>query len=396
MVKREPSSLGMEAFADALHDAEVIRQVVDGVERAGKRFAGLHQVAQISARIAAADHAVAIGVGRPLVFGIAFAFDVQPAFAGEEQAVAGGAGGQHAVHHVHAHAGVLLNLVGVADAHDVARLVLGQQRQDLGDHLQGQVAGLADAEAADGVAVKIHFNETLGALAAEVAVHAALHDTEEGLRAAAQLIVPRDFMPMGAEAIQRALCPGHGQPQAFLGSSPVGGVFGALVEGHGDVGAKGDLHVHGVLGGEEVAAAVQVRAETDALVGDLAELAEREDLKAAGIREQGARPTDEFVQAAHAADGLVTGAQVEVVRVAENDFGAEGFKRVLGDGLDGAGGADGHEDRRLDGPVGQMELGAASAGLGFREDVEGQGHPLILWATRQQVSRSASQRASGG
>jgi len=35
--KREPSSLGMEAFADALHDAEVIRQVVDGVERAGER-----------------------------------------------------------------------------------------------------------------------------------------------------------------------------------------------------------------------------------------------------------------------------------------------------------------------------------------------------------------------
>jgi len=363
MVKREPSSLGMEAFADALHDAEVIRQVVDGVERAGKRFAGLHQVAQISARIAAADHAVAIGVGRPLVFGIAFAFDVQPAFAGEEQAVAGGAGGQHAVHHVHAHAGVLLNLVGVADAHDVARLVLGQQRQDLGDHLQGQVAGLADAEAADGVAVKIHFNETLGALAAEVAVHAALHDTEEGLRAAAQLIVPRDFMPMGAEAIQRALCPGHGQPQAFLGSSPVGGVFGALVEGHGDVGAKGDLHVHGVLGGEEVAAAVQVRAETDALVGDLAELAEREDLKAAGIREQGARPTDEFVQAAHAADGLVAGAQVEVIGVAQDDLRAEGFKHVLGNGLDGSGSADGHEDRGLDGLVRQMELGAASAGL---------------------------------
>jgi len=90
----------------------------------------------------------------------------------------------------------------------------------------------------------------------------------------------------GAEAIQRALCPGHGQPQAFLGSSPVGGVFGALVEGHGDVGAKGDLHVHGVLGGEKWLLPVQVRAETDALVGDLAELAEREDLKAAGIREQ--------------------------------------------------------------------------------------------------------------
>ena len=56
------------------------------------------------------------------------------------------------------------------------------------------------------------------------------------------------------------------------GAVAVGGILGALVEGHADVGAESDLHVHGVLGSEEVAAAVEMRAEAHALVGDLAQL----------------------------------------------------------------------------------------------------------------------------
>ena len=89
-----------------------------------------------------------------------------------------------------------------------------------------------------------------------------------------------------------------------------------------------------MFGSEEVAAAVEVRAEADAVVSDLAQRAEREDLKAAGVGEQGARPTDEAVQPAHAADGLVAGTQVEVIGVAENDLRAERFEHVLRDGLD--------------------------------------------------------------
>ena len=144
-------------------------------------------MAEVGAGVAAADHAVAGGVGWALILGVFLALDVDAAFAGEEQAVAGGSGGQDAIHHVDAEACVLLDLVGVADTHNVARLVGREKGQDLGDHFEGEVAGLAYAEAADGEAVEagagvVHFNEALGALAAEVAVHAALDDAEEGLR----------------------------------------------------------------------------------------------------------------------------------------------------------------------------------------------------------------------
>ena len=99
---------------------------------------------------------------------------------------------------------------------------------------------------------------------------------------------------MRAEMIERAARPGHGEAQALFGAAAVGGIFGAFVEGHADVGAESDLDVDGVLGREEVRAAVEVRAEADAFVGDLAQRAEREDLEAAGVSKHGARPTDEF------------------------------------------------------------------------------------------------------
>ena len=260
----------------------------------------------------------------------------------------------------------------------------GQQRQHLGDHFQREVARLAHAQAADGVAVKVHLDEAFGALAAQVAVHAALDDAEQGLGAARLQTrsCHGDFVLMGAEVIERAPRPGHGEAQALFGAAAFGGVLGALVEGHGDVGAEGDLHVHGVLGREEVAAAVEMRAEAHAFVRDFAQLAEAEDLEAAGVGEHGARPADEAVQAAHAADGFVPGAQIEVVGVAENDLRAQRFEHVLGDGLDRSGRADRHEDRGFDGLMGQIEPRAAAAGGRFPDDFELEAHHWILNARK--------------
>ena len=191
-------------------------------------------------------------------------------------------------------------------------------------------------------------------------------------------LVPDHFVLMGAKVGERTLRPVHGQTQAFAGALAVGRILGALVEGHADVGAESDLHIHGVFGREEVAAAVEVRAEVDALVGDFAQLSQAVDLEAAGVGEHGARPADEAVQAAHAADGFVARAEVEMVGVAEDDLCAEGFERVLRNGFDRACGADGHEDRGFDGLVGQMDLRATSAGRCRMKEVEREAHWTIL------------------
>jgi hypothetical protein len=175
--------------------------------------------------------------------------------------VARGARRQHAIHHVHAHARILLDLVRVADAHHVARLVRRQQRQHLGDHLHRQLARLAHAEAADGVAVKVHLHQPLGALAAQIRYIPPCTMPNKLCRAAAQFIVPRNLVAVRAEVIERAPRPGHRQPQALFGAAAIRRVLGALVEGHADVRAQRDLHIDGMLGGKEVAAPVQMRTE---------------------------------------------------------------------------------------------------------------------------------------
>jgi len=189
-----------------------------------------------------------------------------------------------------------------------------------------------------------------------------------------KFVAPGNFVTMSAKVTERALCPGHGEAEAFFGAGAIGWILSALVKTHYKVGAESDLNIDGVLGCEEVRAAVEVRAELDAIVSNFAERAEGEDLKAAGVSEEGARPTHEFVKAAHAADCFVAGAEIEMVGVAEDDFRAEGFERVLRDGFDSALRADGHEDGGFYGLMGQEETAATAAGGGFGENLEFEAH----------------------
>jgi hypothetical protein len=195
---------------------------------------------------------------------------------------------------------------------------------------------------------------------------------------ALNLIAPRDFVLVGAEVIERALRPGHGQAKAFFGASAISGILGAFVEGHDNVGAESYLNIDRRFGSKRVWTPIEVRAELDAVVGDFAERAEWEDLKAAGVRKECARPTHEFVKATHAANGFVAGAEIEVISVAEDDFCAEGFERVLRDGFDGSLRADRHEDWSFYGLMGQKETAATAAGGGVGEELEDRGHESIL------------------
>jgi hypothetical protein len=88
------------------------------------------------------------------------------------------------------------------------------------------------------------------------------------------------------------------------------------------------------------------------------------------------------VKSAHASDGFVTGAQIEMVSVAEDDFRAERFERVLGNGFDGSLCADRHEDRCLDCLMRKTKEPTAAAGGGFGQKLVDRGHQAILSGIR--------------
>ena len=102
-----------------------------------------------------------------------------------------------------------------------------------------------------------------------------------------------------------------------------------------------------------------MRAEGHALLGDLAEFAQAEDLEASRVGKDGMRPGHEALQASEAADLVDAWAQVEVVRVAEEDLDAEVLEKVLGDSFHRGDGAYGHEDGGLDFAMRSRDLASA-------------------------------------
>ncbi len=119
------------------------------------------------------------------------------------------------------------------------------------------------------------------------------------------------------------------------------------------------------FGREHMRVAIQVRAEQHAFFRDLAQIAEAEDLEAARIGEDRARPRHEAVQSAEFPDYFVARAEEQVIGVRQDDFGVQLAGQIaLHDAFDGGLGADGHEDRGFDDAVGGVDASSARASVG--------------------------------
>lgn len=112
--------------------------------------------------------------------------------------------------------------------------------------------------------------------------------------------------------------------------------------------------------------AVYVRVKLDTIVTQLAKRVQTEDLKSAAVRQDRTLPGHESVQAAELIDGNVTGPQIEMIGVAENDRRAGLFEHLLREGLDRSLGAYGHEHRRVNHAVrrGDASHPGGSSGVG--------------------------------
>ncbi len=108
---------------------------------------------------------------------------------------------------------------------------------------------------------------------------------------------------------------------------------------------------------------VEMRIELDAVVRYLVELGQRKNLKPAAIREYGLVPIHKLVQTARAPHGLLAGAHVQVIRIAENNLRPELFELVRRKRLYGRLRPDGHEHGRFNHAVRRGKLADARARL---------------------------------
>src|SRR6187551_3707254 len=97
----------------------------------------------------------------------------------------------------------------------------------------------------------------------------------------------------------------------------LGGWIGsAVVERHRDVRAERELRVHGIFRREPHRAAVYGRTELHALLGDLAQRLETEDLESTGVGEDWPAPMHEAVQSAVRTQNFIARPQHEMKGVA--------------------------------------------------------------------------------
>ena len=232
-----------------------------------------------------AHRAGAGGIDGAVVVRKARVAEVEATLAGERRTHAARARRQHAVEHVDAHTHTAHEGGGVADAHQVARLVLGHILAH--ERCQGLEHGLvvfAHRIAADAVTREVAALLQMAQRAqAQVQVHAALNDAKERLVVAGMRLIA-------------ALGPHARQLNGALNVGARGGIARALVELHADVGAElhGDFHV--VLGRpEHVTTVVVIDDKTHTLVGELDGVVMAKDLEAARVGKDGAVPVHKLV-----------------------------------------------------------------------------------------------------
>ncbi len=267
------------------------------------------QVSQVSPGEMTASVIIHAFHERTVIIAIAQVLDADWAIGRERATVATDAGRHRAVEHIGAQRDHAEELGRGADAHDVAGLVLWQQRRDEADLMEHVLFGFADADAADGVAGEIKSAELLGAADAEVVVDRALVDAEE--------VTARREEAAVLGQLEHLLGPADGAVDGDFACGALAGVGRTLVEHHGDVRAQRILDVEAVFYVEEQLVAVEVGTEMDALVGDGAELRQREDLEASAIGQNRLVPVHELMETAGGAHDLAARAEVQVVGVAE-------------------------------------------------------------------------------
>ena len=120
-----------------------------------------------------------------------------------------------------------------------------------------------------------------------------------------------------------------------------------------------------------MAGAIDVRLKPDTLFLDFVYPGEAEDLEPAAVRQNRAVPTHEFVKPAQAGDPFMSRAQVEVIRICEDDLRSHGLQIVGGNAFDGPSRSNRHEYGSMDRAAGGFNTsGPRAAFRVFRKNLE--------------------------
>ena len=241
-----------------------------GNELRRKDLVRLDEMTDVRPREVAAGVAIAALLDRREIVLERFVPQHEPAAARQRKPVARGTRLQNTVKEVDPAEHALQKTVRTADAHEVARLVFGHVGTDRFEHVIHDGLRLADGQTADAVADEVHRRERLCAFDAQIGINAALHDAEQ------RLIGTRVRLLTALRPAVRAVHRPDGVRVILMR-------IGAFVEAHGNIRAERFFDLHDLFGREEMLAAVDVRAEHNAVLADVVDSGKAEHLEPAAV-----------------------------------------------------------------------------------------------------------------
>src|SRR5262245_47329036 len=188
---------------------------------------------------------------------------------------------------------------------------------------------LADAQAADCIALKSDIHGVARALLPERWKDASLHDPELRLTSIGDDDAINLALSQLLHARPRSSRPASSPHRRGSGGVERRGMGQTLVEHHRNVRSQLRLNVSGLFRREEMRRAVEVRLKLGAILRDLPALSQAEDLIAATVSQDWFTPTDKFVEAATPGHQIVAGPQIQMVGVAQQNFGADSVELLV-------------------------------------------------------------------
>lgn len=153
----------------------------------------------------------------------------------------------------------------------------------------------------------------------------------------------------------------------FRGGAAVDLIRCTFVENHRDIGVQHLLDFHRNFRRQEEPLTVDRRSKTHAFFGNFAQFAQREDLEAAGVRQNRFLPSHKAVKTAVLGDDFQTGSEPKMERIAEQNLCSDFVELKRAHCFDCTVGADRHKHWRLNNAVVQMDFSAARKSFSFVE-----------------------------
>ncbi len=253
----------------------------------------------------------------------------------------------------------------LANPHQVTRLVRGQHIDTEIKRIKHDLLALANRKTTDRMPRKVKFGKLFRTFAPQIFKNTALLNA---IKRIAFALDKRILGPLG---------PAHRHAHGIRGLLFGRRERGAFVKRHGDGRSQQMLDFHRPFRRQGKFAPVDMAFERNTIFGNLAQLGQRHHLIPAAIGQDRLVPIHEFVQTAKACNAFRTGAQHQVICIAQKNL-----RTRIGDifrqhALDRGSRSNRHEGRGIDHAVGGMNAAETGLAVGRQKFITEFSHQLF-------------------